>query len=111
MNLRKLMLGLAFAFAIALVSVPALAETFGASGEVEDVNVSSRTFVVGAYELVVTSSSVMQDESGRTISISDLNSINGSVSFTMRKSGTRWELISLVVVDDEDLDEDEQEEE
>ncbi|MDP6981313.1 MAG: hypothetical protein QF570_22355 [Myxococcota bacterium] len=35
----------------------------------------------------VTTSSTMQDENGRILSISHLNSINGNVSFTMRESG------------------------
>ena len=106
MKLRSNLVAALLVLALGLVSVPAAAETYGGSGEVDGVDVASQTINVGEYTIVVTAASVMLDETGSAMTITDLNYINGSVSFTMKKKGTRWELVKLVVEEEEEDEED-----
>lgn len=100
-NRMRISIGLA-ALVLSLTSVPVLAADFGGSGEIDSIDSSNRTIIVGKYTLYVVGTSVMLDEHGRQMSFSQLANVGGSVGFTMRKVGPRWELIRLVVEEPDD---------
>ena len=106
MNVQKTILGLMAALVLTTFSLPAAAESYGGSGEIDAVNSASQTIDVGSYTLMVVATSVMIDETGRTMSFADLHNVIGNVSFTMKKKGTRWELVKLVVEEEEEDEED-----
>ncbi len=102
-NRNNLFAGIA-AVVLMLAPVASAEDTFGGSGIISDTNSMTQTIYVDKYKLRVVPTSIMINEHGRRISFSALSNIDGNVGFTMRKSGTHWELIKLVV---EDLEDDE----
>ncbi len=100
-NRKRFLVCLAAALLL-LPSATALAGTFGASGEIESTSSVNRTISIGKYTVHVVGTSVMLDEGGRQLSFSELGNIDGNVGFTMEKVGTRWELIRLIVEDEEE---------
>jgi hypothetical protein len=102
MSIKKTLLIVSAILGILSVGGFAAANTFGGAGYIDDIDAASRTIWVGKHTLIVTSSSILLDERGNTLTFEELDSIDGSVSFTMKKQGQSWNLIRLVVEEPEE---------
>ena len=71
------------------------AGTFGASGEIEAVDLGNNTIQLGKYTLSVSSSSVMLGRFGRRLRLDELEAEEGPVNVTMYVVGGKYLLRTL----------------